>query len=35
MREMQLDGIEEVLVRIAGKSRPALAFGNSPLPFID
>ena len=35
MREMQLDGIEEVLVGIASESRPALTFGNPPLPFID
>lgn len=35
MREMQLNGIEEVLVGIARESRPALAVGNPPLPFID
>jgi hypothetical protein len=35
MREVLLDGSEEVLVGIAGESRPALAFGNPPLPFID
>ena len=35
MREMQLDGVEEVLVGIASESRPALAMSNPPLPFID
>jgi hypothetical protein len=35
MREVKLDGIEEVLVGIARESRPALAMGNPPLPFID
>jgi hypothetical protein len=35
MREMQLDGFEEVLVSIARELRPALAVGDPPLPFID
>jgi hypothetical protein len=35
MREVQLDGVEEVLVRIARELRPALALSNPPLPFID
>ena len=35
MREMELDGIEEILVRIARELRPALAMGNPSLAFID
>jgi hypothetical protein len=35
VREVQLNGVEEVLVGIARESRPALTLGNPPFPFSD